>query len=184
MNHMSLSSPAEYHYPHYDSTTPVGHKRLLTDSKEVNWAIGGAALGLTVAIVEYIANNVFEGRNGQVAERRRGDYYSSQQARSKKNKKFQDFLYDQKYPDYYYYDDYSHAFGVDDYNDQFRKAVNEHYAKDDYYDYEDYSYSQFFKKTFSPLSAESRVKVQKLPTTDVYKNKKSDVKSKPSSLSR
>ena len=128
---MSLSSPAEYHYPHYDSTTPVGHKRLLTDSKEVNWAIGGAALGLTVAIVEYIANNVFEGSNGQVAERRRGDYYSSQQARSKKNKKFQDFLYDQKYPDYYYFDDYSHAFGVDDYNEDERDIEYGSWSKND-----------------------------------------------------
>ena len=30
--------------------------------KETKWAIGGAALGLTVAIVEYIANNVFDNR--------------------------------------------------------------------------------------------------------------------------
>ena len=30
--------------------------------KETKWAIGGAALGLTVAIVEYLANNVFDNR--------------------------------------------------------------------------------------------------------------------------
>ena len=30
--------------------------------KETKWAIGGAALGLTVAIVEYLASNVFDNR--------------------------------------------------------------------------------------------------------------------------
>ena len=37
-----------------------GARQMFTDSKEVDWAIGGAALGFTVAIVEYIANNVFD----------------------------------------------------------------------------------------------------------------------------
>ena len=35
-------------------------RQMFGNSKEVDWAIGGAALGFTVAIVEYIANNVFE----------------------------------------------------------------------------------------------------------------------------
>ena len=35
-------------------------KQMFGNSKEVDWAIGGAALGFTVAIVEYIANNVFD----------------------------------------------------------------------------------------------------------------------------
>ena len=39
---------------------PEDTQRMLGHSKEVNWALGGAALGLTVAIVEYIANNVFD----------------------------------------------------------------------------------------------------------------------------
>lgn len=35
-------------------------RQMFGNSKEVDWAIGGAALGFTVAIVEYIANNVFD----------------------------------------------------------------------------------------------------------------------------
>ena len=35
-------------------------RQIFGKSKEVDWAIGGAALGFTVAIVEYIANNVFD----------------------------------------------------------------------------------------------------------------------------
>ena len=35
-------------------------RQMFGSSKEVDWAIGGAALGFTVAIVEYIANNVFD----------------------------------------------------------------------------------------------------------------------------
>ena len=39
-----------------------GHTSRMLGEKETKWAIGGAALGLTVAIVEYIANNVFDTR--------------------------------------------------------------------------------------------------------------------------
>lgn len=38
------------------------HTSRMLGEKETKWAIGGAALGLTVAIVEYIANNVFDTR--------------------------------------------------------------------------------------------------------------------------
>ena len=137
-----------------------GDNRMLGE-KEVNWALGGAALGLTVAIVEFVANNVFD-RSGsnQLAERRRGDY--------SRNKKFRDVLNDyNKYGDYYYYDDYSNAFGLGDYNSQFRNAVKEHYADDDFYDYEDYSYSQFFKKTFSPpQEADTKSTIKNLSEAD------------------
>ena len=116
-----------------------------------------------------------------MAERRRGDFYSSESTRRKK--KFKDVLNEYKYGDYYdyddYYNDYSNAFGYGDYNTQFREAVKGHYDKSfnqDFYDYEDYSYSQFFKKTFSPnqQSAESQVKIKTLPTPD------GPAKSKPS----
>ena len=52
----------------------------------------------------------------------------------------------------------------------FRNAVSQHYNnKEDFYDYEDYSYSQFFKKTFSPpQSAETKLKVKKVQTPDVH----------------
>lgn len=39
----------------------MASSRMLGE-KETKWAIGGAALGLTVAIVEYLASNVFDNR--------------------------------------------------------------------------------------------------------------------------
>ena len=40
----------------------AGTSSRMLGEKETKWAIGGAALGLTVAIVEYLANNVFDSR--------------------------------------------------------------------------------------------------------------------------
>ena len=141
----------------------TGDNRMLGE-KEVNWALGGAALGLTVAIVEFVANNVFDkSGSNQFAERRRGEY--------SRNKKFKDVLNDYKYGDYYYYEDYSNAFGLGDYNSQFRSAVKEHYKDDDFYDYEDYSYSQFSKKIFSPTQeTDSKLVTKNLSKGDARKN--------------
>ena len=157
----------------------MASSRMLGE-KETKWAIGGAALGLTVAIVEYLASNVFENRDSQFAERR-GDFSKKKM----KSQKFKDVLKDQRYTDYYdYYQDYSNAFGQDDYNSQFRDVISNHYAKDDFYDYEDYSYSQFFRQTFTPKpEPETQMKVNKLAAPDVYK-KYDHSEPKTSSLNR
>ena len=57
----SLSSVVPNLALSHSQAPPVrGDRQMFSDSKEVDWAIGGAALGFTVAIVEYIANNVFD----------------------------------------------------------------------------------------------------------------------------
>ena len=38
-------------------------RRIFSHSREADWAIGGAAIGFTAALVEFIANNVFERSN-------------------------------------------------------------------------------------------------------------------------
>ena len=35
-------------------------RKIFGHSREADWAIGGAAIGFTVALVEYITNNVFD----------------------------------------------------------------------------------------------------------------------------
>ena len=54
------SSGQDLALPHSQVLPVRGGRQMFSDSKEVDWAIGGAALGFTVAIVEYIANNVFD----------------------------------------------------------------------------------------------------------------------------
>ena len=108
-------------------------------SRETDWALGGAALGLTVALVEYIATNVFERRADSEFASRRGDIRPY--ARRKHKPKFKDILEDIGA-------DRSEAFGYSDYNDAYRNVLREHYRPEYDYDYEDYSYSNMFRDTF------------------------------------
>ena len=108
-------------------------------SRETDWALGGAALGLTVALVEYIATNVFERRADSEFASRRGDLRPY--ARRKHKPKFKDILEDVAV-------ERSEAFGYNDYNDAYRNVLREHYRPEYDYDYEDYSYSNMFRDTF------------------------------------
>ena len=57
----SLSSiGAELSLSPSQALAETSQRQMFSKSKEIDWAIGGAALGFTVAIVEYIANNVFD----------------------------------------------------------------------------------------------------------------------------
>ena len=38
-------------------------RKIFGNSRETDWAIGGAAIGFTAALVEFIANNVFDKSN-------------------------------------------------------------------------------------------------------------------------
>ena len=59
LSEIVMGGPGPMSHGHHLSRVSADD-RMITENREVNWALGGAALGLTVAIVEYLANNVFD----------------------------------------------------------------------------------------------------------------------------
>ena len=134
-------------------------RKIFGHSREADWAIGGAALGFTAALVEYIANNVFvKDINNQFASRK-GEL-RVEPKKSRRRRKFKDILEDTE--------DLSQAFGYDDYDISYRNLLQEHYLEnDDVYDYEDYHYTQFFRTTYPPKTYEMKYDLKKLNTNTV-----------------
>ena len=132
-------------------------RKILGHSREADWAIGGAALGFTAALVEFIANNVVNKNNGFSS--RKGWIRPAPQ-RSKQRRKFKDILDDARDKDL------TNAFGYDDYDITYRNILREHYIDndddDDVYDYEDYSYSQLLHTTLPPETYQHRFNLQHL----------------------
>jgi len=129
-------------------------RKIFGRSRETDWALGGAAIGFTAALVEFIANNVldksdqFSSRKGEIRPVSR---------KTKGRRKFKDIL--DEVDDF----DRSNAFGYDDYDISYRNLLQEHYIdNDDVYDYQDYSYSQFFQTTFPPKKFDLKYDLKKL----------------------
>ena len=160
---VAVSGPAEGILP------DVGQERkIFGHSREADWAIGGAAIGFTAALVEFIANNVFDKDNDGFSSRK-GEVRPVRNI-NKERRKFRDILDDANNFDYSY----------DDYDVTHRNRVHEDYNdNDDVYDYEDYSYSQFFQTTLPPETYQSRYDLETRnknhlgPTRSPWKRRKS-----------
>lgn len=129
-------------------------RKIFGHSREADWAIGGAAIGFTAALFEFIANNVFDKNNGFSS--RKGEIRPVPR-KTKGRRKFKDILADTS--DF----DPGNAFGYDDYDITYRNILRKHYIdNDDVYDYEDYSYSQFFQTTLPPETYDQKYDLHQL----------------------
>jgi hypothetical protein len=134
-------------------------RKILSNSREADWAIGGAAIGFTAPLVEFIANNVFEKSNHFSS--RKGEIRPVPR-KNKRRQKFKDILEeaDVFVP--------RNDFGDDDYDITYRNILQEHYiGNDDVYDYEDYSNTQFPKPTFPPEIFDLKSDLKKPNVKDV-----------------
>ena len=129
-------------------------RKIFSHSREADWAIGGAAIGFTAALVEFIANNVFERSNDFSS--RKGEIRPVPR-KNKRRRKFKDILED---ADVF---DPRNAFVDYDYDITYRNLLQEHYIdNDDVYDYEDYSNTQLFKTSFPPETFDLKYDLKKL----------------------
>ena len=64
-------------------------RKIFGHSREADWAIGGAAIGFTAALVEFIANNVFKPSNDFSS--RKGEIRPIQR-KTKRRRKFKEIL--------------------------------------------------------------------------------------------
>jgi hypothetical protein len=82
-------------------------RKIFGHSREADWAIGGAAIGFTAALLEFIANNVLERSNDFSS--RKGEVKPVPK-KTKRRRKFKETVEE---ADYF---DPSNAFGGDDYD--------------------------------------------------------------------
>merc|ERR1719192_1363420 len=110
-------------------------RHIFGHSRETDWALGGAALGLTVALVEFIANSVVE--VASVASRRR-DFPDRTVITSGND-------YDKEEEEYYYYDDYGDEdlYDYADYRASNRRRSTHHHS----------THSQTYRSLAAPVSS-------------------------------
>ena len=139
-------------------------RKIFGHSREADWAIGGAAVGFTVALVEFISNNIFD-KSEQFSSRSG----TMMEARKKDKRKFKEFDNNDL--------DLSNSFGQDDNEITFRNLLQEHYTSDidDIYDYEDYSYTEH---TFPPDKLKLKYDRKKLNSNHVSSTRSPWIKRK------